>query len=136
MTEMCFSVRSMIRLSAIVFAAIVLNASAASGQPSLGSASSFAVLGGPAVTCTDAVVVGEVGVDLGGAVTQTNCTVVGGVHAGDLIAQQAYDDFLLAYADLAAEPCDVDLTGQPLAGQFSRQASIVLTRRQPRRAAC
>jgi hypothetical protein len=70
------------------------------------------------VTCTDSVVVGEVGVDLGGAVTQTNCTIVGGVHEGDLIAQQAYDDFLVAYADLASEPCDVDLTGQPLAGQF------------------
>jgi hypothetical protein len=86
-------------------------------QISLGTAEGFAALGGPAVTCTDSLVIGDVGVDLGGAVTRTNCTIAGTVHAGDAVAQQAYDDFLAAYAAFAEVPCDVDLTGQSLAGQ-------------------
>ena len=110
--------RSSARLAVMVaFAGLLSAASPALALPSLGAAEDFAVLGGTAVTCTDSVVVGDVGVDLGGAVTQTNCTISGTVHVGDTVAQQAYADFLLAYANLAAEPGCVDLTGQPLAGQ-------------------
>jgi len=36
---------------------------------------------------------------------------------GDTVAQQAYDDFLAAYARIKLLACDVDLTGQTLAGQ-------------------
>ncbi|MDA3877798.1 MAG: ice-binding family protein [Halothiobacillus sp.] len=63
----------------------------------------FAVLAGEAVTCTDSVVNGDVGVVDAGTVTQTNCTILGTV---DLDAQQAYDDFLDAYDDLAGVTCD------------------------------
>ena len=107
----------LILLASMGFAALLHDPSPALAQVSLGAAEDFAVLGGSAVTCTDSAVEGDMGVDLGGAFTQTNCTFSGTVHVGDTVAQQAYDDFLLGYADLAAEPCDVDLTGQPLAGQ-------------------
>jgi hypothetical protein len=100
----------------VVFAgllsAIPVPAVLAQSVPDLGTAATFAVLGGTAVTCTDSVVVGDVGVDLNGAITQTNCTIVGTVHAA---AEEAYDDFLVAYDALGAAPCDVTLTG-PLAG--------------------
>jgi len=94
----------------------------AATAPDLGTAKSFAVLGGPAVTLTNSTVTGDVGSGFpspGSAVTLTGSTITGGtVHEGDTVAQHAYDDFLDAYAALKAEPCDVDLTGQPLAGQF------------------
>lgn len=108
------------RLVAIVsLAAFLYSPSPALAQEVvLGSAEDFAVLGGTAVTCTDSVVIGDVGVAVGGAVTQTNCTISGAVHEGDLVGQQAYEDFLRAYDDLKDEPCEVDLTGQLLDGQM------------------
>ena len=110
------------RLVAIVLFAVLLSATPfhaalAQSVPDLGTAGSFAGLGGPAVTLTSSAVIGDVGVDLGGAVTLTTSTIVGTVHEGDTVAQQAYDDFLAAYDALALEQCNVDLTGQPLAGQ-------------------
>jgi hypothetical protein len=105
MIEMCASVRRMTRISAFVpLAAIVLNASAVSAQPSLKSAQSFGVLAGTAVTCTSSIVAGNVGVWPGTAVTQTGCTVAGTVHAGDPVAQQAYMDFISAYNGLRDLP--------------------------------
>lgn len=106
-----------VRLAGMGFAALLLGSSPASAQVSQGTAADFAVLGGSAVTCTDSNVNGNVGVDLGGAITRTNCTVSGTVHRGDTVAQRAYDDFLAAYAAMALVPCDFNLTGQPLAGQ-------------------
>jgi hypothetical protein len=96
---------------------VVQAAPSAATAPGLGSASSFAVLAGTAVTCTDYTVTGDVGVYPGTAVTQTNCTIAGTVHAGDAVAQAANNDFLSAYAydALAVDPCDVVLTGS-LAG--------------------
>ena len=99
------------------FAGFLLSPSPASAQVSLGVADDFAVLGGSAVTATDSVVEGNVGVNLGGAVTQTTSKISGTVHLGDTVARQAHQDFLAAYAALGLVPCDVDLTGQPLAGQ-------------------
>lgn len=70
-----------------------------------------------AVTCTDSAVTGDVGIDLlGSAVTQTNCTISGAIHAGGGVAAAAYADFLGAYAMLASIPCDQTLTGT-LAGR-------------------
>jgi len=114
--------RTLLRLTArlavmVPFAALLYGPSPALAQPSLGTAEDFAVLGGTAVTCTDSVVIGDVGVDLGGAVTQTNCTISGTVHVGDAVAQQAYDDFLAAYAALGLQSCDQVISGN-LAGQF------------------
>ena len=90
---------------------LLLTPYAASAQVSLGGAADFAVLGGSAVTCTGCVVEGNVGVDLGGAVTQTGGSITGTVYMGDTIAQQAYDDSRAAYTALAAEPCGTYLTG-------------------------
>src|SRR4051812_35814940 len=76
------------------------------------SASSFAVLGGPAVTCTDSTITGDVGAGFPNApVTRTNCTVNGAVHAGDAAAVQGYAEFLNTYGTFAALHCDQTLTG-------------------------
>jgi hypothetical protein len=102
-------------LAGVGFAALLFTASTANAQPALtlGAAARFAVLGGTAVTCTDSVVIGDVGVKPFGAVTQTNCTISGTV---DMFAQQAYDDFLLAYTALGDVQCDQTINGN-LAGQ-------------------
>ena len=90
---------------------VVQAAPSAATAPGLGSASSFAVLAGTAVTCTDYTVTGDVGVYPGTAVTQTNSTIAGTVHAGDAVAQAAHNDFLSAYNAFAQVKCDVVLTG-------------------------
>ncbi|MDP2137413.1 MAG: ice-binding family protein [Candidatus Didemnitutus sp.] len=77
---------------------------------------SFAVLGGSAVTLTNAAVIGDVGVDHG-PLTQTTSTISGQVHVGDSVAQQAYTDFLAAYVALGSQSCD-QVIGGNLAGLF------------------
>jgi len=75
-------------------------ASPVSKSLNMGAASSFAVLGGPAVTLTDSVVYGDVGTRDAQPpvrVTLTNSVVNGTVHEGDSIAIDAYADFLIAY---------------------------------------
>ncbi len=91
---------------------------AASLAPAVGSAGSFAVLAGTAVTCTDSTITGDVGVWPGTAITQTNCTINGTVHPGDATAAAAHIDFLSAYSALGLLACDQtssvaggDLTG-------------------------
>jgi hypothetical protein len=101
---------------AAFLSAVPFHAALAQTAPSPATVESFAVLGGTAVTCTDSVVTGDVGVALSTAFTNTGCTIAGNIHAGDVVAAQAYSDFLLAYADLAAKPCGTFLTGT-LAGQ-------------------
>jgi Ice-binding-like len=102
-------------LASMGFAALLYSPSPASAQVSLGSAERFAALAGAAVTCTDSVVTGDVGVYPGSAVTVTRCTISGTVHAGDTVAGQAYADFLIAYDKLATLPCGQTITN--LAGQ-------------------
>jgi hypothetical protein len=122
MIEICSPLARVSHLSAIVvFAALLYNPSPGLAQavaPSLGSASTFALLAGTAVTCTNSTVTGDVGVWPGSAVTQVICPVVGTVHAGDGAAQQAYLDFISAYNELrdSPPPCDATLTGT-LAGE-------------------
>ncbi|MEK7361137.1 MAG: ice-binding family protein, partial [Pseudomonadota bacterium] len=73
----------------------------------LGTAANFAVLGGAGVTCTESAVTGVVGSLL--TVTQTpTCTIAGTIHQGDATANQAFNDFALAYEELAAVPCPTD----------------------------
>ena len=83
--------------------------------PSLGSAGSFAILSGAAVTLTGSTVTGDAGSYApGGAVTQTDSPVSGTIHAGDAVAVAASLDFLGAYDSLAALPpgqCDAFLSG-------------------------
>jgi hypothetical protein len=87
-----------------------LAAGGAASTPSLGSAASFAVLAGTAVACTDATIAGNVGVYPGIAITQTSCPVTGTVDAGDTVAAQAHNDFVLAYDAFRALPCGQSLT--------------------------
>ena len=86
-------------------------ANAVGQAPALGAAANFAVLAGAAVTCTDATVTGNVGVFPGTAITQTSCPVTGTINAGDTAAAAGQNDFVIAYNELAALPCDQTLTG-------------------------
>ena len=108
---------AVITLFAAVLFASPFHAAFAEPAPALGSAGSFAVLAGTAVTCTDSLVFGDVGVWPGTAITQTTSTINGTVHPGDGVAKQAYIDFLSAYNALALEPCDYILLSGNLASQ-------------------
>src|ERR1700733_9677353 len=89
--------------------------------PSLGTAQSFAILGGSTVTNTGpTVITGNLGVSPGTAVTGfPPGTVVGGtIHAADAVAAGAQADTTTAYNDLASEACGsspaTELAGQTL----------------------
>jgi len=88
--------------------------------PSLGAASSFAVLAGTAVTCTDGTVTGNVGVYPGTAITQTSCPVTGNINRGDSTAAQAEGDFLTAYGQFATLHCDQTFTDTTLGNHTFR----------------
>jgi len=88
--------------------------------PSLGTASSFAVLGASTVTNTGLTeITGDVGVSPGTAITgfYPPGTVVGGtIYAGDPVAAQAQSDAHLAYNAFIGMAIDSNLTGQDLGG--------------------
>ena len=87
----------------------------------LGTAESFAVLGGQTVTNTgSSVITGNVGVSPGSAVTgfPPGIVIGGTIHAADAVAAQAQADLTTAYNSLQALPFDVDLSGQDLGGLF------------------
>lgn len=101
---------------------LLLSMSAAVAQQAgvgLGTASSFAVLGGSTVTNTGPTVVnGNLGVSPGNAVTGFPPGQVNGtIHAGNATAAQAQSDLTIAYNDAAGRACDVNLTGQDLGGK-------------------
>ena len=97
--------------------------------PSLGTAASFAVLGGSTVTNTGpTLVTGDLGVSPGTAIVGFfpstpggPGTVVGTQHAADAVAAQAQADAATAYTALAGQACDfthpliADIGGQTLA---------------------
>ncbi len=84
----------------------------------LGTAGSFAVLGGSTVTNTGATIVrGNLGVSPGSAVTGfPPGTVFGTIHAANAVAAQAQADNNTAFNSLAAMPFATNLTGQNLGG--------------------
>lgn len=87
--------------------------------PPLGQASTFSVLGGSAVTNTGPTsIIGDLGVSPGSAVTGFPPGIVSGgiVHISDAVAIGAQNDVAVAYANLAGQPSDVNLTGQDLGG--------------------
>jgi hypothetical protein len=77
----------------------------------------FAILGGPAVTCTRSTTAGDVGVASTTAFTNTGCSITGNIHAGDDYAAQAYTDYLATYNNIAATPCSGALLTGTLAGR-------------------
>src|SRR5579872_699308 len=88
--------------------------------PSLGSAQSFAVLGGSTVTNTgSSVITGSLGVSPGSAVTgfPPGSVVSGTIHAADAVAATAQGSVTAAYTNLAGQACTQDLTGQDLGGK-------------------
>ena len=88
-------------------------------QTALGTAQSFAVLGGSTVTNTgSSTVYGNLGVDPGLAVIGFPPGLVTGgtIHAGDAVALQAQNDIITAYNTLAGQAPTDDLTGKDLGG--------------------
>ncbi len=120
---------------AALFAGAYL-ASAATA-PSLGSARSFAVLGGTTVTNTGPTTIGgDLGVSPGSSITGAgSITLTGATHAHDAVALQAQNDVTTAYNALAGAPCTqsfngtaVEVGGQTLTpGVYCYSSSAQLT---------
>ncbi|MEO6689099.1 MAG: ice-binding family protein, partial [Dokdonella sp.] len=115
-TNSCLAV-----LASIVMGALATFAPPALAQtaPPLGTAGSFAVLGGSTVTNTGATaIVGEVGVSPGSAIVGFPPGIISGgtIHANDAVALQAQSDLTTAYNALAGQACNTDLTGVDLGG--------------------
>ncbi|HKH43696.1 MAG TPA: ice-binding family protein [Thermoanaerobaculia bacterium] len=105
-------------LASAGFAAFLFGSSPALAQ-SLGTAASFAVLGGSTVTNTGpSIIAGDLGVSPGSAVTgfPPGIVIGGTIHAADAVALQAQNDVTAAYNFLAGQACTTDLTGQDLGG--------------------
>ena len=106
-------------VASVIFAALLHGPSTASAQALLGTAQSFAVLGGSTVTNTGATtIIGDLGVSPGSAVTGFPPGIVTGgtTHAADAVALQAQNDVTTAYNFLALQAVSSDLTGTDLGG--------------------
>jgi hypothetical protein len=139
------------RLTTVVASAFAILASACSdisspiatpGFTSVNSQASvagsdFTVLANQAITCTNGTIIGDVGTFQApptGSVTQTSCSIAGGVHVGDGAAVAAYNAFLAEYAALTPQIGDVctvlsgTLDGVELApGNYCYPAAATLT---------
>lgn len=98
--------------------ALLCGVAVVSAQSTLGTAQSFAVLGGSAVTNTGpSVITGDLGVSPGSSVVGFPPGIVTGTfHAGNATAGLAQDDVTTFYNALAGASCTADLTGQDLGG--------------------
>jgi MYXO-CTERM domain-containing protein len=118
-TEVPLILRACIRvLLGLGFAVLLAGGATVWAQSSLGTAQSFAVLGGSTVTNTGpSVLTGDLGVSPGAAVTGfPPGTATGTTHAADAVALQAQNDVTTQYNALASAACTADLTGQNLGG--------------------
>ncbi len=106
-------------LAGLGFATSLLASAPAMAQTYLGTAQSFAVLGGSTVTNTGpTVVTGDLGLSPGSAVVGFPPGLVTGgvIHVADPPAQTAQNDLTTAYNTLASQACTADLTGTDLGG--------------------
>jgi hypothetical protein len=106
-------------LSGVGFGVLLCGVAGVRAQSSLGTAQSFAVLGGSTVTNTGpSVLTGDLGVSPGAAITGfPPGTATGITHAADAVALQAQSDVTTQYNALASAACTADLTGQDLGGK-------------------
>jgi hypothetical protein len=107
--------------AATLLTAFVSSGNPKSAGPSLGRASSFAVLGGSTVTSTGTTAItGDLGVSSPGASVTgfpPGTITRGAQRIGDPVANGAQRDAQTAYDALAAKPCITPLTGQDLGGK-------------------
>ena len=109
-----------VRLLVASSVAIMLNVTSLAAQATLGTAKSFAVLGGSTVTNTGTTTLGgDLGVWSGSSITGENSggnkiLYTGTVHKGDGVAHQAQDDARSAYNALAGLPSKANLSGTDL----------------------
>jgi hypothetical protein len=107
--------RCMIAFMSSLVLAVTFYAAPAQSPSDRNALGSFAVLAGTAVTCDNANISGDVGVNLGGSIG--DCSVLGTIHEGDALAQQAFADFHAAYSALTPHPGDAcTIVNGPLAG--------------------
>jgi len=108
-------------VGAALLSAFVSVDTRAVAAPSLGRASSFAVLGGSTVTNSGATAItGDLGVSSPGvSITgfPPGTIARGAQHVGDPAANQAQRDAQTAYTALAGKACTTPLTGQDLGGK-------------------
>jgi hypothetical protein len=106
------------RLCFVLFALFALTVLTAQADNILGSAYSFGVLAGSAVTnIGNTVIYGDLGVYPGTAITGFPPGIVNGtIHDADAVAKQAQVDALTAYNYFAGLPFNQNLTGQDLGG--------------------
>jgi hypothetical protein len=131
-----------VSLTVLILAALLLSLPLtyvnAAIAPSMGAASSFAVLGGSTVTNTgNSVIIGDVGLSPGTSITGFPPGIVvppGTIHAADTQAGNAQIAALTAYNDLTSQPSDfgpfgpTDLAGANLVpGVYSYSSSVGLT---------
>jgi ice-binding like protein len=131
----------LIALAALLAAACEHNLGPTSGGgggggpgPSLGTAATYGILAGTAVSCvTGGTIDADVGVSPGSAITGfPPCTLTGARHAADAAAAAAQVDLTTAYNALVALPCGTtitaDLGGTTLApGVYCSASSVGVT---------
>jgi len=113
-----------IPIAALLAAPGAMASPSAQTAPGLGSAASFAVLGGQTVTNTGPTTIfGDLGVSPGTAVTgfPPGSVTSGATHKADAVALQAQSDVTTAYDALAAQACTAHLTGRDLGGMTLKE---------------
>ena len=113
---------------AMIIGASFVNNVFAQTVPNLGTAASFSVLAGSAVTNTGPTLVGgNLGVSPGSSVTGfPPGVVIGTIYAGNAVSAQAQNNAVTAYNNLAGQACNTNLTGQ-LGGLILTSGTYCLT---------